>query len=87
MITLLNFEKTNKNTLLFEFVVPDTIYDKKRVTGILSKSSDIPNCRYGFFEKTKLYIIILQAPWHGYPRCLWEIKVFGLKDAVENIDN
>lgn len=28
--TLLNFEKTNKNTLLVEFVVPDTIYDEKK---------------------------------------------------------
>lgn len=80
--TLLNFAKTNKKALLVEFVVPDTIYDTKRVTGIWSKSSDIPNCREVFFEKTKLYVIVLQAPWHGYPKCLGEIKVFGLKGGV-----
>ena len=46
---------------------------------MLYKSSEIPNCRPVFFEKTKLYVIALQAtPWYGYPDFLGYIEVFGL---------
>jgi hypothetical protein len=35
-----------------------------------------------FFEKTELYVLVLQAPWHGYPDCLGEFEVYGLTGGI-----
>lgn len=75
---LFKFSKNNKNTLLVELQTFDSIYNKKQVVGILSKSSDIPNCRPEFFKKTGLYVLVLQAPWHGYPDYLGNVAIIGL---------
>lgn len=79
---LLKFAKDNSDALLVKLHAPGSIYDKKRVTGVWAKSSMIPNCRAHFFEKTELYVIVLQAPWHGYPDCLGDCEVFGLTGGV-----
>jgi hypothetical protein len=86
---LIKFAKDNSDALLVKLHVPPSIYDQKRVTGVWAKSSDIPNCRAVFFEETELYIIVLQAPWHGYPDCLGECEIFGLTSGVlsETINN
>ncbi len=75
---LLEFAKANKDALLVDLKIPDSIYNDKLVAGLWFKSSDIPNCRPEFFEKTELYVIVLQAPWHGYPDNLGEIAISGL---------
>lgn len=79
---LLKFAKDNSDALLVKLHTPGSIYDQKRVTGVWAKSSMIPNCRENYFEKTKLYVIVLQAPWHGYPDCLGECEIFGLTGGV-----
>jgi hypothetical protein len=76
---LIKFANDNSNALLVKLHTPGSIYDNKRVTGVWSKSSMIPNCREHFFEKTELYVIVLQAPWHGYPDFLGDCEIFGLK--------
>ena len=79
---LIKFANDNSNTLLVKLNVPDTIYDNKRVIGIFGKSSEIPNCRPIFFENTQLYVIVLQAPWYGYPDYNGDVEVIGLTGYV-----
>ena len=83
---LIQFVNENANTLLVKLNVPGSIYDGKRVIGVWYKSSEIPNCRPVFFEKTKLYVIVLQAPWHGYPDFLGDIEIFGLNGGVPVVE-
>ena len=78
---LINFVNDNSNALLIKLNIPNSIYNDRKVIGMLYKSSEIPNCRPVFFEKTKLYVIALQAPWHGYPDFLGDIEVFGLTNG------
>lgn len=76
---LINFANDNSNALHIKLNIPNSIYNDRKVIGMLYKSSEIPNCRPVFFEKTKLYVIALQAtPWYGYPDFLGYIEVFGL---------
>lgn len=42
-------------------------YDNKVVFGTVDRSSDVPNCRPNYYEKTGQYIITLHAPWVQYP--------------------
>jgi hypothetical protein len=79
---LIKFAKDNSNALLVKLHIPGSIYDQKRVTAVWSKSCMIPNCRKNFFEKTELYVLILQAPWHGYPDFLGDCEIFGLKGGM-----
>ena len=79
---LVKFANDNSDALLVTLHSPGSIYDNKRVTGVWAESSMIPNCREHFFEKTKLYVIVLQAPWHGYPDLLGNCEIFGLTGGV-----
>lgn len=84
--TVLDFAKANKNLLLVKLHVPGSIYDNKKVIGTWNRSSDIPNCRINFFEKTELYVIVLQAPWHGYPDCLGDCSIYGVEGGIKATD-
>lgn len=44
-----------------------TCYDNRNIFAIISKSSDVPNCRQNFFNSTGLYVITLETNWYGYP--------------------
>lgn len=79
---LFEFAKVNKDALLVRINSTESIYDNKRITGVFSSSSEIPNCRPVFFNKTGLYVIVLQAEWHGYPDSLGFCEIFGLKGGV-----
>lgn len=83
---LLDFVEKNKDLLLVKLHSPGSIYDNKKVVGRWYKSSEIPNCRINFFEETGLYVIALYAPWHGYPDCLGECSVYGVKGGVKATD-
>jgi hypothetical protein len=74
---VIKFAEDNSNSLLVK-LHSHGVYDQKIVTAVLSKSSLIPNCRQNFFEKTELYVLVLQAPWLGYPDFLGECEIFGL---------
>jgi hypothetical protein len=80
---LLEFVEKNNNTLLVKLHSPGSIYNNKKVVGRWYKSSEIPNCHINFFEETGLYVIALYAPWHGYPDCLGECSVYGVKGGVK----
>jgi hypothetical protein len=78
--TLLKFAKENNNTLLIRVSKSNSIYDGKKIAGVLYKSSDITKCN--FFNKTGLYVIVLESDWYGYPDFLGECDIFGLKGDV-----
>jgi len=80
--SLLEFAKDNDDALLVSIKSTNSIYDDKQISGVFASSSEIPNCREVFFNKTKLYVIVLQAEWHGYPDCLGECDIYGLKGGV-----
>lgn len=79
---LLQFAKDNHDALLVKLNVPDSIYDGKLIVGQWFKSSEIPNCRSEFFKNTDLYIIVLIAPWHGYPNTNGTVTIFGTEGGV-----
>jgi hypothetical protein len=79
--TLLKFAKENNNTLLIRVSKSNSIYDGKKIAGVLYKSSDITKCN-NFFNKTGLYVIVLESDWYGYPDFLGECDIFGLKGDV-----
>ena len=81
-ISLFEFAKDNKDALLVKIKSSKSIYDNKRITGVFASSSEIPNCRPVFFNNTNLYVIVLQAEWHGYPDCLGSCEIFGLKGGI-----
>jgi hypothetical protein len=66
-ITFLEFIKENNYTVLCEIKGTNKNYDNRVIPGIVDKSSNTPNCRPNFYEKTGLYVITLQTQWDGYP--------------------
>jgi hypothetical protein len=84
--TLLKFAKENNNTLLIRVSKSNSIYDGKKIAGVLYKSSDITKCN-NFFNKTGLYVIVLESDWYGYPDFLGECDIFGLKGDVAVDEN
>lgn len=80
---LLDFAKSNSNVLAVEIEDSYSIYDKRKIPGIWYKSSDIPNCRKNFFDKTGFYVLVLQSPWYGYPKYKGKCTIYGLKNSKE----
>lgn len=80
--SLLEFAKENNDALLVSIKSTNSIYDGKQIAGVFASSGEIPNCREIYFNKTKLYVIVLQAEWHGYPDSLGECDIYGLKGGV-----
>lgn len=80
--SLLEFAKYNNDVLLVSIKSTNSIYDDKQISGIFASSAEIPNCREIFFKKTKLYVIVLNAGWYGYPDYLGECDIYGLKGVI-----
>ena len=80
---LFEFTKANKDDLLVRINSSKSIYDKKNITGVFASSAEIPNCRPVFFNKTALYVIVLQCEWYGYPDFLGNCEILGLKRGVD----
>lgn len=66
-LTFLEFARENNFALMCEINGTDTIYDGKKIPGVVDKSCHVPNCRPNFCDKTGFYVISLWADWHGYP--------------------
>jgi len=78
---LLKFAKQNNNALLIRVSNSNSIYDGKKIAGVLYKSYEVTKC-INFFNKTGLYIIVLDSDWYGYPDSLGECDIFGLEGDV-----
>lgn len=63
----LELAKDNSYVLLCEISGTGTLYDGKKIPGVVDKSCFVPNCRPNFCKKTGWYVITLWANWYGYP--------------------
>ena len=81
-LNFLNFIKDNNYTIVLSISDTNNTYDLKEVVGVVNKSSNVPNCRPNFFDKTNLYVITLYTQWNGYPPLdsLGKINIIGMND-------
>lgn len=86
-ITFLEFVRANSFTVLCEISGTNTKYDNKQISGVVDKSSFIPNCHPNFSDKTGWYVVTLETNWHGYPNVGNEgiVKFYGLEKPIERI--
>lgn len=86
-ITFLEFVRANSFTVLCEISGTNTKYDNKQISGVVDKSSFIPNCHPNFSDKTGWYVVTLGTNWHGYPNIGNEgiVKFYGLEKPIERI--
>lgn len=85
--SLLKFARENKNALLVNIQDSEGVYDDKHIIGIFTKSSDIPNYRPNFFNKTDLYVIVLTSDWHGYPNSLGNCQILRMTRDLPTNNN
>ena len=62
-LEFLSFAKDNGYNVEVTIQGTDSIYDDKKVRGVVSTSATIPNCRPNFFAHTGWYVIVLDAPF------------------------
>ena len=79
---LLKFAKENDNNISVKINNLTCPYGGRIVKGFFGKSSDIPNARPYFFEKTGLYVIVLHTEWKRYPDDLGNCSIYGVKGGV-----
>ena len=86
---LLDFAESKDNALLITIKSTNSIYDNKIIPAVFAKSSEIPNCRPVYFNSTKLYVMVLQSEWHGYPESLGYCEIHELKSSEQStvVDN
>lgn len=88
-VTFKEFVEKNSYAVVCEISGTGTIYDGKKIPGVVDKSCFVPNCRPNFCEKTGYYVVTLWANWYGYPdpKNLGQVKFFGLEKPVNVEDN
>ena len=79
------FNRAPLNNVLLQISGTNSVYDNKKIFGVIDKSSDVPNCRQNFFNCTGLYVITMDSTWMGYPKKLGTIEFFG--GVVDKIIN
>ena len=65
--TFLEFVKLNNYAVMVNIDGTGTVYDNKLIAGVVNESSNVPNCRPNFYDKTGYYVITLYGDWYGYP--------------------
>lgn len=85
-LTFLDFIRNNNYAVMCEISGTGTIYDGKKIPGVVDKSCYVPNCRPNFYDKTGFYVITLVANWYGYPNDgnMGEVKFSGMKKPISN---
>ena len=66
-LSLLKFVRENHFVVACEISGTGTVYDGKKIPGIMDKSCYIPNGRPNFFDKNGYYVVTLWSNWYGYP--------------------
>jgi hypothetical protein len=66
-LELLEFAIKNHNVVECEINNTGTIYDGKKIPGVIYTSSNIPSRRPNFFKDTGFYVVSLWSNWYGYP--------------------
>jgi hypothetical protein len=80
---VIQLAKDNSNILSVKLHVERSLYHQIEVEAVFSKSSDIPNSRPNFFDKTELYVLVLKTPWNGYPEISGKCEIFGIPTTSE----
>lgn len=69
----------------------DSIYDNKKIIGLVRPSINTPNYRLNFYNKTGYYCIILFTEWYNYPDKLGYFTIKGIRNPetliTETFDN
>ena len=84
----LQFVRDNKFAVLCTIQGTGTKYDScpSKIPGLVSRSSEIPNCRANYYDKTGYYVITLLAPWFGYPsKDLGVVTFFGMEEKTKEV--
>jgi len=78
-----------KNEYMCKIIITDTQsnYDNIVLTGNINISSNIPNCRPNFFDKTGYYTITIEKDWLGYPPKLGNVNLIGMKKKTDQKSN
>lgn len=63
----IKYAELNQNALPITISGTDSEYDGHSTIGIIHNSGFYPNYRPNFYNTTKYYVIVLMAPWLGYP--------------------
>ncbi len=66
-LSFLKFVRENHFAVVCEISGTGTVYDGKKIPGIMDKSCYIPNGRPNFFDKNGYYVVTLWSNWYGYP--------------------
>lgn len=85
----IEFAHNNKFAVMVTINSTNTIYDGKKIPGVVDTSGRIPNNRPNYFNKTGYYVITLDANWYGYPspRSLGTASFFGLYQDSPNLEH
>ena len=73
--------KKDGDILDIEILNTGSVYDNKKMTGILAKNCNTPSYRPNYSEQTGYYTIVLNAPWFAYPEHNGEVK-FDQQDII-----
>jgi len=78
--------KRNKNVIKADISGTNMMYDLKPIGGIVSPSSQTPNCRPNYFEKTGYYVVTLVSNWYGYPdpQYMGNVRFSGLPGDINS---
>ena len=86
--TFLSFARANKFAVLCEISGTGMNYDHEPgspvlIPGVVSRSAVVPNCRPNYYAETEYYVVVLLAPWIGYPsKSMGQVKFFGLEAGM-----
>ena len=80
---LLAFAARTQGTIQVMLTGTSFPYGGRQLEAALVSSADVPNCRPHFFNKTQLYVLVLNSDWYGYPDVLGTCTVMGLRSPKD----
>jgi hypothetical protein len=78
-LELLEFARKNHHVVECEIINTGSIYDGKKIPGVIDMSSSVPSRRPNFFNDTGLYVVSLWSNWYGYPENGGKVKFAGIQ--------
>lgn len=84
---LIKLVQQNQGNLILRLTNTKSIYDDRVVIGVVRSSATTPNDRPNFYNNTHTMVIILYAPWKGYPDQLGQIEILNTKEVLTELKN
>jgi hypothetical protein len=63
----IEYAKMNQWTVMVEIEGSNSIYDGKKMVGVIDSSGYFPNYRPNYYNKTGEFVVTLFAQWYEYP--------------------